>query len=449
MPGLTEDDLLEFMPAKPVARLPDGSRDDDALRADFIRKDIYARHSIPPDVPLDQAIEMIEMHAGETGNGPSAWANPEERAKAREEYARKGKDPLDVERRWRESAYLLDPQTAQYQQHFARDADFLEGLQGSNKARALRDQNYESDQQGVRAAAAAGGTGMPPPSPYHDPLKETLKFWDSSNNSQLHRKGTFQGTYANTGGVQGGTVNAMTNPDEPVGNYLTFSEVVPDTLRMGMSESKNAGEAYRAAQSRRLAGNRYRAYSPAPILDLPEGASAEDRAKRLRELRQLVDKAALPNAEQRWAKWSKETFGSPVVPPGIVSDGLDFVYSQFDPSALLIGAGAARNAAKHGMKAAAADLARNTIADQKFEQMAGHGIAGAMGGQPGRTWGQYIMPHTAEAQSRQESAEARNAREMLHRTLKDDAGVSTADNSAYDRLYSSGLVPPNAYFGGF
>ena len=76
--------------------------DPNDIRTKMILKDIYARNKLHPSMPLDKALNA--MASRERLRVGSAWANPEERARAREEYAAKGKTPQEVHQRWEKSA---------------------------------------------------------------------------------------------------------------------------------------------------------------------------------------------------------------------------------------------------------------------------------------------------------------------------------------------------------
>lgn len=411
--------------------------DSNELRAKMILKDIYARHGIDPAMPLEEQLNAVQMSAAMQGNTQSAWSNPEERARARAEYAAKGRNDREKEQRWQESAYLLDPDTYQYQQNAGRDIDFLLAM----------DQASRRDPDAARSAAAvgaAGGTSAYAQTPQSG-VAEALAYWDSSNNSPLFRESLTTSNYQSQSPLLMGLLNATTNPDVPAGNYMNFSEVIPDWLRMwGSGEAGSSGEAYEAAQAKRMATNRYRLSSPSPVLDLPDGADVVAKDNRIRELRELTQKADIPTASQRWAR----TAG--FVPPGWLTDSLDFATSWLDPTAAIPIGGIAGGAAKVGMKGAKvagsgwvrpllANLAKGGVSgaasDMGVEQAIGHGIGGVTGGRPERSWKEWAIGDLSPNQkSEEEVAASRQARTQLYDQLKDDDRVSRADEEAYKGL---------------
>lgn len=424
--------------------------DPNDIRTKMILKDIYARNKLHPSMPLDKAVNAIGFAAKMRGDAASAWANPEERARAREEYAAKGKTPQEVHQRWEKSAYLLDPASYQYQQSAGRDLDFLMAHHES--------QNIAPDPNA--GMSMGGGASMPSVEDRRRAaVSNALAYWDESNFEPLYRDSWVNPNYGSEGSFVRGLQNATENPDVPVGNYMNFSEVVPDRIRLGGSGEASTGqEAWEGAQGKRMALNRYRLSSPSPVLDLPDGATQAQREARLRELQGLTQKAAVPAADQRWARWTQDTFGKSFVPPGIVTDSLDFLTSAADPTMLIPAGGAAaglaqvagkgaRVAGKGWVKPLLANLTKsvgmNTAGDQAVEQGVGHGISGAVGGAPGRTMNQYLFGtwNDPAKKSDQEVDESRRARSQLYETLKDDDRVSTADAAAYDRLKKAGRVP--------
>jgi hypothetical protein len=421
--------------------------DPNDVRSQMILKDIYARHKLDPSQPLDAQIEAINsgMLDRETPLAPGMWANPEERGQARGAYAAKGKTDSEKQNRWDQSAYLIDPHTYQYQQNAGRDIDFLKAMNQANST-------SQGDTAASRAARAAGGTfgNVPTQATYRD---KALEFWDKSNFQPTSRSGMADPNYQSQSGLLMGLLNATTNPDTTTGNYLNASEVIPDRVRMGGSgEAATGEEAYQGAQAKRLATNRYRTQSMHPIGDLPSDSSGIDRAIRLSELQGLVEKAGVPTADQRWARWTEQNAGQAFVPPGFVTDTLDFATSYLDPTALIpVGgavAGAAGVAAK-GAKGAGpllAGLAKTRLKDAALdmgtELGVGHGINAAVGGNPSRSWSQYLTGSVNPAKKSEEDvAASRQARTGLYENLKDDDRVSRADSEAYNGLGLRVRVP--------
>lgn len=437
------EDLAGFLPHAADMQMPAGAgySDEARLRAKAIVKDIYARHGIPTSVPLVDAAEMVEMNAGERGIGPAAWRNPEERAQARLEFAKQGRTPEEQQQRWEESAYLMDPQTAGYMQNYARDSDFL--LSAAQSAMVPQDSG------GVAAAGGAVG-GNPGPVPTREGgLRDALANWDASNNKQTFRDSWLSGNYERTGGVARGVVNATTNPDVPFGAYANAVEVVPDSLRAEFSgEAQQPGEAIERAQAKRMMLNRYRLDSTSPILDLPADASADDVAARLARVRESAAKLNIPAAAERWQRSTGWT------PPGFIADATDSLLSSIDPTmaipvvghaahvaraaqaarmaSRIAGPGWARPYVQNAARAAAVDMGR----DQAFEQGINAAVIGGSGMNAQRTWPQYLFgggpaPHV---KSNAEVDASRAESRAMYEQLRNDDGVSRADEEAYKEL---------------
>lgn len=444
MAGLTPEELDSIIASRPKGKAAPGNLGFE--RADAIRREIYQRHRIKDDVPLADAIKAIEDRAamreklGVPGGSASAWANPEERAAAREAYAREGKTPAEVSKRWSESTHLLDPRTQQYMQSFGRDIDFLSSERQQEEAasrlttpRRMLDANavrYYDSNTGERLSGAGGANPFSMPRGYQR--------W-------------------NTFGAA--AMDNMTNPDVPLGNYMQASETVPNYLRMqGSGETDTSAESWRRAQAARLANNRYRLVSPHAVLDLPAGADGRAIAKRISELQSEIGAAGVPFADERWQRTTGWT------PPGWAADAGDFGLSMVDPTVVLPaakGAGAMTNAAKAGLRAskiagsgwvapairrAAGPAASDLGWDMASEQAMGAGIQGSLGGIPERSDRQFWRGGGTPGKDfhykdDEAVAEARKAGDALHSRLSGDDGVSRADNEAYNRLVESGLLP--------
>jgi hypothetical protein len=427
--GLTDDEVLAYRAILPS---PAPERDPQKLRAGAIQKDIYGRHDIPPGTPADDAAAMILAKAINAGRiddnlqSASGWANPEDRSAAREAYARKGKTPAEVKDRWDKSVYLMDPATSDYYQNHQRDADFLSHVASVPKDAPLP-YHYGTGASGPQTAPKLG---------------DALEYWDRSNGNPLWRDSWLQANYQNQSGAGNAALNAASNPDVPAGNYLNFSEVVPDFLRMQASgETGSAGESLKAAAGKRTALNRYRPLSPSMILDLPGGASPGDVRQRVLALRDELRQAELPNPDQRWKQWTKQNFGTEWAPPKVVSTGLDMIFSQADPTGLFpaakalgAGAGAARAVAKgakvaSAVKNAAGPVAKEFVKDQAGEQVVGQTLVHMVGG-----------PQDGKAKSPEEIAAANRARSAIHDRTVNDGAIKSADDAAFLRLQKDGLV---------
>ena len=425
---------------------------DKQLRAKMILKDIYARNpTINPDMPIDDQIKRLMLNARLGGMAPegSGWASPEQRAQARAEYAAKGKTDREKQQRWEDSIYLMDPDTYKYMQGPGRDIEFLNAIQ------EWRDRIGDHAQS---PPASTGPDGINAEYAYTDSLiPNALDYWDKSNNSPLYRQSFMSPNYQGQANWPSAVQNVTTNPDLPSGNYMNFSEVIPDWIRLwGSGESPASDEAMEGAMAKRYALNRYRINSPSPVLDFPADANptAREKANRIRELRGLTKVADVPEADQRWARWTEQKFGTSFVPAGWLTDTLDFGTSFFDPTAAIpVGqtAGGAARIATKGAKVAGTGWVKPLLsglvktrgtdfgADFGVEMAAGHGLGGSLGGKPGRSWDQWLLGSrgTPVQKTEQEVRESRDARRQLYDQLKDDDRVSRADEEAYKglRLY--------------
>lgn len=442
MSGIPQEELDAFLPPEPP-------KNPDELRIGAIKKDIFARHGIPEGSSMEEAAQIVASRAQESGALQSGWANPEERAQGRYDYASKGKDIHDTQKRWDESIYLMDPKTFQGHQGYVRDIDFLQAA-GKANATPADDPTFWDTLKNL-------GSVPDSTTKTRDAARqEALAFWDSSNNQPLYRKNWRSGEYQSTGGAGNLMANALTNPDLAGGAYMNISEVTPNFLRMqGSGETETTGDSWRTSVGDYMAKNRYRINSPSPIGDLPNGATQEQVGRRIAELRGQIQTAAIPQSDERWKRYAG------FVPPGIVQDVGDNMISSADPTGLLALGGAAAFIAKGGTKSAALGTLKNQAAttaakssparqaaaaliqDQAQEQAAGVGIMGAAGGIPGRTADEYLYGggEPKQYKSPGEVDKANEARQQIFKQGSSAQGVSTADDAAYKRLQQQGLVP--------
>jgi hypothetical protein len=466
--GLTMDELDALLaPAKPAPAPQKTPQAGTFQRADAIRDELYKRHNILPGTSPKAAAKYIERVAQAVGLGQSAWANPEERAAAREAYAREGKTPDEVRRRWEESQYLLDPRTVEYMESHGRDADFLKSLAGH--ARYDGSGGYYTDLNTYRGAASDGQSQA---------LVGAVRHYDDRGDVRLSGAGGWNPFPMGPAGHQRfntfgqALMDNTVSPDTRTGFYSGFSEVVPNAIRMRGGYSESAGEALDASKAHWYGTMRYRTAGPHPILDLKGTPDRAAIASRLKELQDELQSASPPMADERWYQSSKGTF----VPPGWVTGPLDWVTSWADPTAVIpatgavrAGAGATKAAAKgaaisgkgwvsHAAKTAFRPVVANAKQDVVTDTALSSAIETAAGGQsPERTWPEFLVGNwamtdagkkalEARAQERgfadaDEVARRRAASKALYDRTKSDDGVSRADSEAYNRLIRSGAVP--------
>jgi hypothetical protein len=397
--------------------------DPNDIRARGIRRDIFARHGLEQGVSDEDAIQHIMAKAQEAGAGPAGWANPEERANARAEYAKVGSTPDEVQKRWEESIYLVDPATNEFNQRYLRDKEFLERMTGG-KTRF-----------GGSTPADVGGA---------------VAAWDETNNNPLYRNNwRDSGGWKSQEGFQSGVVNALRNPDLPTGGYMVATDIPMEFLQMqGSGETDTARDSFRTATGNYMTNTDVRPLSPAPIVHLPSGSSPDAIRARLAEIRDLQDAAGTPESGERWQR----TMG--FTPAPFLRDMGDAAMASADPTILFPMAGAAKTlgaAAKISgsgwLKPATMQVAKGFGLDHAAEQGANAAIMGSLGGaDPERTWGDYVdlFPEPAKLKSDAEVRTANDARQQQWREgmerRANSAGVSTADAEAYKKLQQEGRV---------
>jgi hypothetical protein len=280
-----------------------------------------------------------------------------------------------------------------------------------------------------------------------------VKFWDESNFEPAYRDGMFSANYQQHGGLLSGLMNATTNPNTTIGNAMTAGEVLPDTIRAyGSGETQSLGEAYRRAQAERLANNAYQLGTPVQTADLPSSADAVERTKRIEQLQKEVQAAAVPEADQRWARWTGKNLGTSFVPPGWVTSGIDTAIGMLDPTILLpvggVTADVAKTVAKGGpgmtrsLLSGLAARSKDFGWDAATEQAVSGPIAGVAGGQPGRTWTQFgIGNSNPEQKSEQQVEESRGAAASIFDRLKDNDEMARSQSKAYGGLGVRANVP--------
>jgi len=413
--------------------------DPNDIRARGIRRDIFARHGIPelnPETNLPftdaEAAGFIAKLAGQAGAGPAGWANPEERANARAEYVKVGRTPDEVQKRWEESIYLVDPATNEFNQRYLRDKEFLERMTGVAEKRSIAD-----DGRGHTPAGAA--------------LQQAVVAWDKSNNNPLYRNDwRDSGGWKSQEGFQPAMVNALRNPDLPTGGYMVATDIPMEFLQMqGSGETDTARDSFRTATGNYMANTDVRPLSPAPIVHLPTGSSPDAIRARLAEIRDLQEAAGTPESGERWQR----TMG--FTPAPFLRDMGDAAMASADPTILFPMAGAAKTlgaAAKISgsgwLKPATMQVAKGFGMDHAMEQGTNAAILGSLGGSGSeRTWGDYVdlFPEPAKLKTKPEVRAANDARQQqLQEGMErrsNYARVSTADAEAYKKLQDEGLAP--------
>jgi hypothetical protein len=438
MAGLTEEDLrsLEvpsdadidaFVLATQANERALGPKESpEEVRARAIRRDIYSRHGIPPDMSDSEAAGVImqqAMDAGlvdESGRSTGAWANPQEREAAQAAYTSGGGETAkDQWERRGNAKYLMDPQTASYMQNYQRDMDFLDAA------------NRQPD------ADVSAYAGTPDPAAFRQSAAQTaLEGWDRSNSNPLSRNAWNSANYGNPNQFIDAIGEAITNPELPAGNVMYNLNIPYESMALKFGgEADSWSEAVQGARGNAGMAMRYRPNAASPILDLPSDASSEERSQRVRELRTLNQQAAIPSGAERWQRTTGYTPPAPIVDVG------DLAMQMVDPTLLIPVGGAAANIAKSGIRKAAKPTAAALAKDFTQEQITGAGLLAGLGGSdPSRAWtgeGGYLdlTPPPAQIKDDQQLAEARDARRQQFEMMQKDRGasVSSPRTVAYNR----------------
>jgi hypothetical protein len=412
--GLTDDELSSFLESDPSD-----------VRERAIRRDIYARHGIPEGTSDADAAAMISESAAQAGSGASAWANPTERANARAEYASVGRTPDEVQKRWEESIYLVDPETHEFRQRYLRDKEFLDRLSASSP---------EAD------GSVSAWTG-----PSDDPSRlpkvrqqNALEAWDRTNNNRLYRNNwRDSGGWSDQESVVSGAFNAAMNPDMPAGKVLNFGDAAFNFLAMqGSGETPTAGDSLKTSLGAYRAADQNRLESPAPILDIPSEATPAQRSARMKALQAEAAAASVPNSDERWIR----TTGS--LPSPAIRDTGDAVMATLDGTQLIPGVTFAKAPLAAATRAAAKGIAKDMAVDASVST----GAMGAFKQKPGRSWAEYLgyAPEDTSEITIKTDAEleaANEARRNQYARTQQAERVSTADDEAYNKLQQRGKVP--------
>jgi hypothetical protein len=415
----------------------------DAVRHRNIVRDIYARHRLPPGLPLDKAAADIQWQGELFGQAPAggtpAWNNAQERAEARREYAARGQNWGEKQRLWDESKYLLPKDAQPYYQNYARDIDFLRDVTGAGR-RAGGDMEGLTGDERLRLAgasmAAADGTdvtlGDSPKYLAGQNLLAALNYWDASNNSPLYRRDWNTGTYSRHGGVGNAVMNATTNPDTLAGRAFEFAEAgIPDRIRHALGGAESAGE---AAQANYRLRAEHRPHLPVQILGIQSGADAQQKDSAIRRLIEQVSAAEPPsvrNSVYQRTGFDVGPFG------GAVGEG---VVSSLDGTQALALLGLPTS----GVRAVARRAAFDTAQDAALSGGMSAGFAAGMPSEQGYFTAGFRRPDTMPSDEERVPPEVQRQvqREQAQMYRQDNAaGVSTADQSAYSRLMQ-GLAQP-------
>lgn len=445
MPGLDNDELLSLLESRTPAAAPEtpstGNQTFD--RADAIRREIYQRHGLSPDLPLEQAIEQIKSSAAGKGVAKAGWPNREAFEQARVAYAKEmnglvPRSPAEVKQRYADSIHLLDPHTQQYMQRFGRDVDFLQ-------SEAAMAQAYP-DRRVADATA--------------------IRYYDESKDGRLARKGAYgnpfsvtSGGFQSMGGWGARAKDALFNTQTPTGEFTTVNATLPNALKISWGDSGHKapptagafapvwslaraltdGEAWKRARGINALNRRSLTSTDTPVADLPSNASGAEVAARIAELRNQT-LAAMP-AEHTERNYRH--FG--YAPPGVIADTFNNLPDYLDLTALIPAGQLLAGAGKGVAGAVGRDMAKDMLTDQATNA----GVSAGFGGESGRSWNQYWLGGGKPGvdftyRSPEEVEAAKQAGRELWADKRKDEGVSAAQREAYKSLEESGALGPLA-----
>lgn len=426
--GLTLDDLNALLPAG-----PDGSggplQPDDDRRAEEILAAIYRKHGIAAGTPVEAAIQAIQDQSEKEGEPrPAGFANKQDWMKARKDYtAGSGPGGMPVRKaerdRWNESIHVLDDDTFAYQQKYGRDLSFLESELPPPP----------EDRAAISPVTAWGSGDDAGALKYHKAMRrqKAIETYANTENQRLARRSAYgdplaatSGGYADYDGWGPAFVNAVASPDTTAGFYLDqVSDAVPHALRTSWSNPKNAPpptvgaygpvwwlaraltdrDAWNQSREVKAATRMVNPVSPSPRADLPSGASGPEIASRIKELTGEIAVAGPAPTDTRWQR----AYG--YAPPSFMADGANLLTDFADPTAMfpvtkaLLAGRAGMRASSAASKIAGAGwrrpfvqqalapIGKDAAVDVATDAGTNVGISTVAGGEPGRSWRQFVF----------------------------------------------------------
>ena len=359
------------------------------LRANAILSDIYNRHGISEDVPIEDAAARVASK----GSYGHHWDSPQQRTEAAMQYVRQG-PKAQASHRWGQRGYLMSPGDAVYHHAAGRDATFLHNLVDEATTPEFRD-------------------------------KDAVDRWDR-NHSPLHRRDMFSpNTYQNSGqhALTQGLIDAVANTDHSVGSFMHSMGDGPMTLQLAPNDSRGLGDAYGQAAAKLQFQRDSKTNNPLNQSPIRAYGMAPEEADE-------VDRATLePMSAQRYAE---RLGGKGLMPPGFVTDGIDYATEMVDRSLPFSFLGGTR-------ASLLADLAQDAAGNAA--------ISNALGGKEHRTWQEFLLPHSyrpeADGQMRS-GAEIKRAAELRRRLAeqqRQNKGLSGHEQDAVKQLQQEGYSP--------
>jgi hypothetical protein len=366
------------------------------VRADAIRRDIYARHRFPDAMPVEDSSGILMGLATPTASYSSAWSSPEQKAEGRKEYVLKA-TPGDELPAWGRSEYLMSPGAAEFHKNYGRDATFL-----SNVAQPSE-------------------------------VSNTLRQWDR-NQAPLHRRSVFEpNTIQNSGGWKGmatGLTEAIDgNTDNPLVRAVHSLNRTPHAIRLYQSgDAKDWSDAYKQSNGflelqRQTQLHATPSHSPVNV----DGVEGEDAHL-------IHESLHPPHAAQRYG----EKYGQ--VPPGFITDAIDAVTDLPDETMLLSLLFPSSGLLKGLGKGAAGQLHRVAV-DAAQDAVGNIALTSAGNLARDRTWKEYLLGGHYNGPARTYEDVKAAADERRRWGDKAAQGVSTPDQRMYTELLNAGRLP--------
>ena len=301
------------------------------------------------------AADAIEKQHGSLEAQPG-WANGKSYTDARVAYANQAPEgSFERDERYRAAQYLQSPEQHKYMQGPGRVVDLLRGLAPSKQ------HSYEWF-TGNDAASER-------------PRTQANEYFDKSAGQELTRKDYNDPNYQRFRG--NGALGFLTNPLGIVGNALRTMNISPDAIKHAAVHPegvlKGLEHGLASAGAAKHIGDQVVAINPEQVvLDLPDGASPDDHIKRRAEIAGLQKDLMAPSGQAV----AQKVFGGRV--PAVVGDGMEILTNALDPSLAAGVVGGLKSGLWSAIKG-----------EMKPEIVIGSAL-NALGGDPERTWTDYI-----------------------------------------------------------
>lgn len=279
---------------------PREQAESDRLNAEFVLGGVMQRY------PQAKTPEGLRDHLrGKLA--PVGWANAQQRAKARGEYAAESDDPEEILNRWNQSRLLVDPHTQKAQEQYLRDFRLLDGLtRKDDPAKVVEDYEGPLD------------TRLAP-----EMLNYNGKFDNGDGSLDILNTKLMAS-------LPGSILQNLQDPESGAGWYMGRANLGPSMGKYaGGGEADSFSDAIGMAAGDLGFKEMHRIASRTPVMGLPDDATPEQIAARKGE---LMRQAALVEAPQYQERWKRVNGYDPGPVVGFLSDlGYDFL----DPSLLV------------------------------------------------------------------------------------------------------------------